>query len=147
MINNAGLSSADNKVSKEGMEETFAICHVGHFLSLLWQKLVSSSNTKLKSRVVTVSSTAHTNVTKIDYDLMNNSKKNSDGFLSVVASYSVSKFSNVLFTTELARRRKNSPVLVFLLMPGVVATLLSGWLFATEETRKLTTNYCAASPN
>lgn len=158
LINNAGLASADNKVSKEGLEESFAVCHLGHFLltSLLWQKLVQSSSAVMKSRIVNVSSVAHFSVDAIDYNLLKN-PKTGDGLRAQFASYSVSKFANVLFTQELARRSKILPVLVYSLMPGAVATdiwrnmwvmkTLANWFMLSEEVGSNTTNYCATSPD
>jgi NAD(P)-dependent dehydrogenase (short-subunit alcohol dehydrogenase family) len=115
LVNNAGGVSKDRKVSVDGIEQTFAVNHLGYFLltNLLLDLLESSA----PARVVNVASTGHYRG-DLEFDNLGYEK----GGYSIMGAYQRSKLANVLFTRELARRLEGKGVSVTSLHPGVVAT-------------------------
>src|SRR5271155_54323 len=116
LINNAGVVLSARTQTVDGFESTFAVNHLGPFLltELLLDRIAQSA----PSRIVNVSSTAHTQARKgLDFDDLQST--HGYGAMSV---YAKSKLANILFTTELARRLEGTGVTVNALHPGVVAT-------------------------
>ncbi len=114
LVNNAGLTLGDYRLTEDGLETTFAVNHVAPFLltNLLLERLEASA----PARVVTVASDAHRgNV--IDFDDVS-----ATGGYSAWRAYGASKLANILFTSELARRLDGSGVTTTCLHPGVVRT-------------------------
>ena len=117
LVNNVGGFWAHRHVTVDGLEHTFALNHLAPFLltNLLLERLVTSA----PSRVVTVSSGAHT-MGKIDFDdLMG------DQDYSGQRAYNQSKLANVMFTYELARRLEGTDVTATALHPGMTSTSFS----------------------
>ncbi len=114
LVNNAGLTMAEHKLTEDGLEYTFAVNHLAPFLltNLLLDRLKESA----PARVVTVSSDAHNGAT-IPFDNLNGEQ----GY-APWAVYGWTKLANILFTTELANRLGRSGVTATCLHPGVVAT-------------------------
>jgi NAD(P)-dependent dehydrogenase (short-subunit alcohol dehydrogenase family) len=114
LINNAGLTLGERRLTEDGLEETFAVNHLAPFLltNLLLDRLRSSA----PARVVTVASAAHRGAA-IPFDDLNGER----GFSGWLA-YGWTKLANILFTAELARRLDGSGVTATCLHPGVVAT-------------------------
>jgi NAD(P)-dependent dehydrogenase (short-subunit alcohol dehydrogenase family) len=114
LINNAGLIFMKRQESVDGIEMTFALNHLGPFLltNLLLDLLRASG----AARIITVSSTAHQMARMNFADL--EGKQRYRGF----RAYSQSKLANILFTNELAKRLRGSPLTANCLHPGVVAT-------------------------
>jgi len=114
LVNNAGLTLAERRLTEDGLEETFAVNHLAPFLltNLLLDRLRGSS----PARVVTVASAAHRGAA-IPFDDLNGER----GFSGWIA-YGWTKLANILFTAELARRLAGSGVTATCLHPGVVAT-------------------------
>jgi len=114
LVNNAGLTLAERRLTEDGLEETFAVNHLAPFLltNLLLERLRSSA----PARVVTVASAAHRGAA-IPFDDLNGER----GFSGWLA-YGWTKLANILFTIELARRLEGSGVTATCLHPGVVAT-------------------------
>ena len=116
LVNNAGIVLSDRTETKDGLEQTFAVNHLGPFLltELLRDRLVKSS----PSRVVNVASTAHKSARKgLDFaDLQSH-----NGYRAMKV-YGRSKLANILFNTELARRLGGTGVTANCLHPGTVAT-------------------------
>jgi len=115
LINNAGGLFLNEISSKDGLEITFAVNYLSHFLltNLLLDLIMKSS----PSRIIHVSSGAHTYLKSIDLDKIY--KLNSyKGF----SAYSASKICVNLFAFELARRLKEFGVDSNALHPGVVNT-------------------------
>lgn len=130
LILNAGVMACPLMRTKEGFEMQIGVNHIGHFYltSLLLPKLKASGTAESPSRVVSVSSLAHTfgqiNLEDLNY---NQRKYYSWG------SYGQSKLANVLFVRELARRMEaeNSHVKAYSLHPGAIKTNLQrhmGWM-------------------
>jgi NAD(P)-dependent dehydrogenase (short-subunit alcohol dehydrogenase family) len=97
LINNAGSVNDHRQLTSDGIEQTFAVNHLGYFLlsNLLLDLLKKSA----PARVVNVSSIAQREGA-IDFDNLNYEQ----GGYSTMKAYARSKLSNVLFTRELARR-------------------------------------------
>lgn len=115
LVNNAGLYNITRQVTADGLESTFAINHLGHFLltNLLLERLKASA----PSRIITVSSNAHA-MGRLDLDDLQNARGHYRGF----QVYGESKLCNVLFTYELARRLTGTGVTANCLHPGFVNT-------------------------
>ncbi|HEY3919256.1 MAG TPA: SDR family NAD(P)-dependent oxidoreductase [Stellaceae bacterium] len=114
LLNNAGAFFARRTVTEDGLEQTFALNHLGYFrlTALLRARLVASA----PARIVNVASEAHRGA-RLDFaDL-----QNVIGY-SGWKAYQRSKLANILFTRALARRLAVSGVTVNCLHPGFVAT-------------------------
>jgi NAD(P)-dependent dehydrogenase (short-subunit alcohol dehydrogenase family) len=117
LVNNAGVYMKQREVSSDGIELTLAINHFAHVL--LTHLLLGVSVGKRLARIINVSSIAHLRAA-IDLDDIDNTRAAYDDY----QSYATSKFANVLFTVELARRLRARGVLVNAVHPGVVSTKL-----------------------
>ena len=116
LIHNAGVILSERRVAENGVEMTFMVNHLGPFLlqHLLQPLLVSSA----PARVICVASNAHVRTLRgLNFDDLQWER----GY-SGVPVYGASKFANILFTRELARRLEGSGVTANCLHPGVVAT-------------------------
>merc|ERR1712168_837682 len=104
--------------TEDGFEMQMGTNHLGHFLltTLLLDKI---KETGRGARIVNVSSLAHKSGGGID---LNNLMMENN--YSEQKQYSHSKFANVLFTKELARRLEGTGVNVYALHPGVITTEL-----------------------
>lgn len=111
LINNAGVLNLRPHQSKDGFELQFAINHLAHFLltNLVLDKLKASGG----ARIVVVASRAH-----YGHPIDPSKIENNPGPFA----YSRSKFCNVLFAEELARRLAGTGVTVNALHPGLVWT-------------------------
>jgi NAD(P)-dependent dehydrogenase (short-subunit alcohol dehydrogenase family) len=116
LVNNAGVVLSDRRQTVDGLEETFAVNHLGPFV--LTELLLERIKDSAPARIVNVASTAHKGARKgLDFgDLQSTSAY---GGMQV---YSKTKLANIYFTTELARRLEGSGVTVNCLHPGTVAT-------------------------
>ncbi|HEY2161045.1 MAG TPA: SDR family oxidoreductase, partial [Solirubrobacteraceae bacterium] len=115
LINNAGGVSTERRVTEDGIEQTFAVNHLGPFLltNLLLDIIAKSA----PARIVNVASTGHYRGT-LDFDDLGFAR----GGYWVMRAYSRSKLANVIFTRDLARRLAGKNVTVTSLHPGAVAT-------------------------
>ena len=150
LVNNAGVFVRQRSMTRDGIETTFAVNHLAYFLltSLLLDLLKRSA----PSRIVNVSSRAHTSATMNFDDLQG--EREYGGW----RAYCQSKLANILFTNELARRLEGSGVTVNCLHPGVIATGLFRVLpkilelplrifLSSPETGAETSVYLASSPD
>jgi NAD(P)-dependent dehydrogenase (short-subunit alcohol dehydrogenase family) len=114
LLNNAGAFFAERVVVEDGLEQTFALNHLGYFrlTALLRERLIASA----PSRIVNVASEAHRNAS-LDFDDLQTSR----GYNGWKA-YQRSKLANILFTRELARRLARTGVTANCLHPGFVKT-------------------------
>jgi retinol dehydrogenase-14 len=114
LVNNAGLTMAEHRLTEDGREYTFAVNHLAPFLltNLVLDRLKASN----PARVVTVASDAHRG-SSIPFDDLD-----SELGYSAWAVYGWTKLANILFTSELARRLDGTDVTATCLHPGVVAT-------------------------
>jgi NAD(P)-dependent dehydrogenase (short-subunit alcohol dehydrogenase family) len=101
LVNNAGIMFTPKNRTVDGFELQIATNHLGHFAwtATLWPLLRASD-----SRVVTVSSLAHTLATGIDLRTL--TPEGSPRRYRRVAAYGESKLANLVFAMELDRRVK-----------------------------------------
>jgi NAD(P)-dependent dehydrogenase (short-subunit alcohol dehydrogenase family) len=118
LVNNAGVTTRVRSTTKQGLETTFGVNHVG--TALLTMELLPLLEKSAPSRVIVVSSDLHYRGTMRWDDL-----QQSKGPFRGLAAYNQSKLANVLFTNALARRLAGKGVTVNALHPGVVATELT----------------------
>uniref|UniRef100_U5EU75 NADP-retinol dehydrogenase n=1 Tax=Corethrella appendiculata TaxID=1370023 RepID=U5EU75_9DIPT len=116
LINNAGVMRCPRSLTKEGIELQLGVNHMGHFL--LTNLFLDTLKTSAPSRIVVVSSLAHTRGEINVKDL------NSSNSYDEAAAYNQSKLANVLFTRQLAKKLEGTGVTVNALHPGVVDTEL-----------------------
>ena len=116
LINNAGIITRRREVTADGIELQFAVNHLAYFL--LTNLLLEPLRAAAPSRIVNVSSGAHSGAT-LDFDDLQSERK-----YSAVGVYSRTKLANILFTYELARRLQGTGVTANCLHPGVVGTKL-----------------------
>ena len=118
LVNNAGLFPTSRGTTKDGLEVTFGVNHVGTWL--LTQELLPLLQKSAPSRVVVLSSKLHYRG-KMEWDDLQYEKRR----YSSLAAYSQSKLANVLFTRALAWRLEGTGVTVNAVHPGVVGTELT----------------------
>ncbi|MEO8609427.1 MAG: SDR family oxidoreductase [Chloroflexota bacterium] len=116
LINNAGAIFGSRQETADGYEMTFAFNHLAYFL--LTNLLLDTLKASAPSRIVSVSSDAHTGG-KVNFDDLN--AKNGYG-MAGMSAYSNSKLENIMFTYELARRLEGTGVTANVLHPGFVRT-------------------------
>ena len=122
LLNNAGASFSSYATSADGIEMTYALNHFSYYLLtlLLLDMLQATASAQGESRIVNVSSSAHTSASS---GLNLGDLRNPDRFVSFRA-YGGSKLANLLFTYELARRLDGAGVTVNAIHPGLVNTSL-----------------------
>lgn len=113
LVNNAGAAFSMRFVTKDGLEETFEVNHLSHFLltNLLMPELK-----KGKARIAVISSYMHS-FARLDMSDLQMER----GF-SGMRQYGNTKLENVLFAYELARRVGKFGICVNVMDPGLVAT-------------------------
>lgn len=115
LINNAAVFLPNRTETEEGIESTFAINYLSHFL--LTDLLIDVLKTSAPSRIINVAS-KHSGIT-INFDDLMLTKK-----YSVIKAVGPTKLALVLFTKELAKRLDGSGVTVNSLHPGIVKSNL-----------------------
>ncbi|KAK3830136.1 MAG: hypothetical protein JOS17DRAFT_747081 [Linnemannia elongata] len=158
LINNSGMVTPFG-LSADGVEQTFAVNHMGHFVFTM--NLLDKIKESQPSRIVILSSMGHecTVPGGIDFDTLNDQSKSDP-----LTRYGRSKLANILMGRALARRLANERVYVNVAHPGLVKTELMGHAneiksFSTKffdiltntvammpETGALTQLYLATSP-
>ena len=114
LVNNAGGLNPKRALSKDGLELTFAVNHLGYFL--LTDLLLDVLKASAPARVVSVASEA-SRAGRIDFDDLQASGK-----YSAMRQYGSTKLMNIAFALELAERLRGSGVTSNALHPGVVAS-------------------------
>lgn len=114
LINNAGAVFLSRQLSADGLEMTFATNHMAYFV--ITNGLLDRLKATPGARIVSTASDAH-RAAKLDFDDLQLEK----GY-SVARAYGNSKFCNILFTRELARRLEGTNVTANCLHPGFVGT-------------------------
>jgi NAD(P)-dependent dehydrogenase (short-subunit alcohol dehydrogenase family) len=115
LVNNAGTASETRLLTEDGVEQTFAVNHLGYFL--LTTLLLDLIEKSAPARIVNVASNGHRRG-DIDFDNLHYEK----GGYFFMRAYTRSKLGNVLFTAELARRLAGKGVTVNCMHPGAVST-------------------------
>ena len=115
LVNNAGGIFKGGARTPDGLEYSFAVNHLGHFLltTLLLDQLKAST----PARSVNVSSAAH-HMGRDRVEKLRTGTGRAGGW----QAYCDSKLENALFTMELARRLEGTRVTANCLHPGVVRT-------------------------
>ena len=118
LINNAGVVNTEYSETIDGIENTFAVNHLGYFLftNLLLHKLKGENET----RIINVSSAAHSFVKEMQWEDIN--FKNN--FKQGLRCYGQSKLANLLFTRYLAIKLSTENITVNAIHPGGVNTSL-----------------------
>ena len=119
LVNNAGIFAGERTVTEDGIELTFAVNHVGPFLltQLLAPRLEASA-TRVPSRVINVSSIAHTRG-RLHLDDLSMASS-----WTGYAAYAQSKLANVMHALSLAERHDPARLVAYSLHPGVIGTKL-----------------------
>ncbi len=120
LINNAGIFANERVVTGDGIEATLAVNYLGPFLltELLGPRLTDSAEGTQASRVINVSSVAHTRGRIHLGDLQLASS------WTGYAAYAQSKLAQVMHALTLADRHEPSKLLAYSVHPGVVGTKL-----------------------
>ncbi len=155
LINNAGCYVSDLQLNVEGLEMQFATNHLGHFL--LTNLILENVKAAGKARIINLASIAHKSTRELNLDDINYEKEEYGGW----KSYSRSKYCNILFTNELAKRLKKDGITVNSVHPGGVRTEIAeknanwftklGWIvmkpfMVTVEEGAKTSIHLASSP-
>jgi retinol dehydrogenase-12 len=142
LVNNAGVGGTRG-VTEDGFEITFGVNHLGHFMLTLGLEPALEEET----RVVQVTSAAHFSAEGIDFERVVGKTRSLFGW----REYAVSKLANMLFVTELARRKHRlraygvHPGMTNTnIFPALVKPFLRGRLFTPEEGAE-TVIWCASS--
>lgn len=113
LIHNAGMALAfRGQTSEDGIELTMATNHYGPFL--LTHLLIDVLKKSAPARIVIVASELY-RLSSVNLD-----KLNPVGTFPAAYLYYVSKFANIYFARELAKRLENSGVTVNFLHPGMI---------------------------
>lgn len=113
LIHNAGMALAfRGQTGEDGIELTMATNHYGPFL--LTHLLIDLMRKSAPSRIVIVASELYRLAS------VNLNKLNPIGTFPAAYLYYVSKFANIYFARELARRLEDSGVTVNFLHPGMI---------------------------
>ncbi|KAF9199779.1 hypothetical protein BGZ49_010063 [Haplosporangium sp. Z 27] len=160
LVNNSGIMTTPFALSADGIEQQFAVNHMGHFVFTM--TLLDRIKESQPSRIVVLSSHSHERPVEggIDFDTLNDEKMS-----TIVSRYGRSKLANVLFGKALARRLADTQVYVNIVHPGFVATelqrhnkkffgpmvlkfleALTAVMAMTPEVGALTQLYAATSP-
>jgi NAD(P)-dependent dehydrogenase (short-subunit alcohol dehydrogenase family) len=120
LICNAGVMEIQQLEQVDGIEKQFAVNHLGHFI--LVNQLIGPLGNAPQGRIVNVSSGSAIRLAPeegIEFDNLSGDRGYDPG-----RAYGQSKLANVLFTLELARRLKSTPITANALRPGVIPTNL-----------------------
>ena len=114
LINNAGLILGRRTVTREGLETTFVVNYLSHFLltNLLLQRIEAAAPSRIINVTSNASASAHMHFDDLQLER---------GY-SAIKAYGQSKLAQILFTRELARRLQGTGVTANCVHPGVVAT-------------------------
>jgi NAD(P)-dependent dehydrogenase (short-subunit alcohol dehydrogenase family) len=122
LINNAGVMALPSlQLNADGHEMQFAVNHLSHFLlfQLLKPALLSSATPAMRSRVVSVASSAH----RMPTGPFNYSYK--EGDYNPWVAYAQSKTANIYMANEIDRRYGNLGLHATSLHPGSIDTSLA----------------------
>jgi NAD(P)-dependent dehydrogenase (short-subunit alcohol dehydrogenase family) len=144
LINDVGTYEPARRLTREGVEMTFAVNYLAPFL--LTRLLLPLLRNSAPSRIVTVASSAHEDVDRIPWDDLQRAKH-----YDAWEAYALSKFADITFTYMLTRRLEGTGVTANCLHPGVVntkilRTAIPGYHGITPEEGARTSVYLAVSP-
>ncbi len=122
LVNNAGQINPKRVLSKDGIEMTFAVNHLGYFL--LTNLLLDVLKASAPARVVSVASEA-SRWGRITFDDLEGER-----FYLSFKQYGMTKRMNIAFALELAERLKGTGVTSNALHPGAIGSnfgSVQGW--------------------
>ncbi|XP_076121680.1 WW domain-containing oxidoreductase [Alosa pseudoharengus] len=160
VVCNAAVFGQPWRLTEDGLETTFQVCHLGHFYLL--QLLQDTLKHSAPARVVVVSSESHRftdlldSCGKVDLSLLSPPQKE---YWSMLA-YNRAKLCNMLFSAELNRRLSPHGVTCNACHPGnmMYTSIHRGWWLMTllftlarpftksMQQGAATTVYCAVAP-
>ncbi|UCG84646.1 MAG: SDR family oxidoreductase [Dehalococcoidia bacterium] len=114
LVNNAGAFFMKRRVTADGIERSFAVNYLSHFL--LTNLLLDVLKQSAPARIVNMTGSHHSKAT-INFDDLQLERHYSGSH-----AIAHSKLAEILFTYELARRLEGTGVTANCLHPGVVAT-------------------------
>mmetsp|Transcript_107790 Transcript_107790/g.197954 ORF Transcript_107790/g.197954 Transcript_107790/m.197954 type:complete len:343 (-) Transcript_107790:80-1108(-) len=136
LVNNAGVMACPWGQTSDGLEMQFGTNHIGHFAltSFLLGALKKGGTTTKKSRVVVLSSNAHTMGPPGGLDVGSWIRPHGDWY-EKWTMYGQSKISNIMFAKELDRQllAESANVLAVALHPGFVVADLARHLTGVEK--------------
>lgn len=151
LMNNAGVLFGKRTPTPDGLETTFTVNYLSHFL--LTNLLLDLLKKSAPSRIVNVSSDSHFSG-KMNFNDLQQEKR-----YSALKAYSQSKLAQILFTHELSKRLEGTRVTVNSVHPGAVRThwadeggafgigvRIARPFFASPEKGARTPLYVATSP-
>ncbi len=127
LVNNVGATNLSYQASPDGIELTWALNYLNHFLltNLLVDSLKRTAVEHGEARVIEITSSMY-RFSKPRFDRRQNARR-----YNGVLAYAQSKRAMVTFACELARRLQDSHVAVNSITPGLVATKVAdqngGW--------------------
>lgn len=153
LINNAGVFLPARTETEDGLETTYQVNYLSHFL--LTQLLLEALKRSAQGRVINLTSSVYS-VGRFDPENLQSEKR-----FSVLRTYAASKLLMLLFTKELAQRLAGTHVTANAVHPGIVRTRMMlqapgafrvvSWLslpFSTSPQRGARTSvYLASSPD
>lgn len=120
LVNNAGGIFGSHRLTKDGLEQTFGLNHMGYFLFTHYMvDMLKKGNVK---RIVNVASLAHKMAKSVPW----NDLQLKDIKYRQFHAYSLSKLYNIYFTKVLAKKLEDSGITVNCLHPGTVYTGFGG---------------------
>ncbi len=153
LVNNAGGTNAQRKVTTDGLEATFVTNHLASFL--LTNLLLPVLEASAPARIINVNSIQHRSG-HIDFDDLQSEKD-----YNMMHAYQQAKLANLFFTYELARHLSGTNVTVNAADPGgtlegtkavplpfvvrLILPLFSHWL--TTKHAAQSSIYLASSPD
>lgn len=114
LINNAGVCLPEKRITADGLEESFQINYLSHFI--LSNLLIDNLKRSDDPRIINLSSLAHI-AGRFDPENLNR-----EMHYGSFRTYADTKLYNILFTLELAARLSNTGITVNAVHPGVVST-------------------------
>jgi NAD(P)-dependent dehydrogenase (short-subunit alcohol dehydrogenase family) len=118
IVNNAGVFLANRRLTKDGLEYTFAVNHLAPFL--LTNLLLKKYGVNNPMRIITTSSIAHKSG-RLNLEDIQFKKRSYSG----IRAYAQSKLANVLFTYHLADLLLGTAVTANCFHPGAIRTKLA----------------------
>jgi len=133
--------------TEDGYDYQFGANHLGHFyftkLLLPALKAGAKSSGDDVSRIVTISSQAHILTKTINFDaLKDGSARNK---MTPEQLYSHSKFANIVFANELAKRHEGDDIISISLHPGLLSTDLGRHI--SSFARRIIHFFCQSPPD
>ncbi|KAH8834978.1 NAD(P)-binding protein [Flagelloscypha sp. PMI_526] len=125
LFNNAGVMTPPiEDVTESGFDLQFGTNVLGHFYftKLLLPALLEAGKSSSGATVIHTSSDAHSWHPKIEYDAMKDTPKRKK--IGIMGLYGMSKFANIVFSNELARRYNKDGLRSVSLNPGNLKTNL-----------------------